>query len=150
MWLYGPRATPAATHGLFEWRPLRQRISSREKVLKSAGAKRLSLIEQLDVRVTRAPEHAADRAIAALQRSPMVEYAQFDTVIEIDDVTEVVPNDPWWAYQWGLKKVEGRTTWAHHARSSQRQDRHPRHRGERGPRPAEQAGTRPQPADRHR
>jgi hypothetical protein len=85
---------------------------AREKVLTNAGAKTLSVIEQLDVHVARVPEHAAERVVAALQRNPMVEYAEFDTVIEIDEVTEVVPNDPEWSRQWGPRKVNAPEAWA--------------------------------------
>ena len=86
--------------------------AAREKVLANVGAKTRSVIDQLDVHVARVPGHVAERAVAALQRNPLVEYAEFDTIIEIDGATEVVPNDPEWSRQWGPRKVNAPEAWA--------------------------------------
>ena len=85
--------------------------AAREKVLANAGAKTLSVIEQLEVHVARVPEHAAKRVVAALQRSPMVEYAEFDTVVELAE-TAVVPNDPEYYRQWGIARTRTDAAWA--------------------------------------
>ena len=86
--------------------------AARQRALNAAGAEQESTIEQIGVMVTRVPEHAMERVLAALQRNPLVEFAELDTVVHADAEVGVVPNDPWWAYQWGIRQVEAPRAWA--------------------------------------
>lgn len=73
------------------------------------GAEEIGAIPQLDVMIGRVPEAAADRVLAALQRNPHVASAEYDVEVELE---EVVPDDPWYAYQWGLRRVELPDAWS--------------------------------------
>jgi thermitase len=75
---------------------------------RAAAAEELSVIEQLGVHVWRVPEHASARALEALQRNPHVEFAELDAVVELDGI---VPNDPEFTNQWGLRQVNAPEAW---------------------------------------
>jgi thermitase len=77
---------------------------------RAVGAQERSRIDQLGVHVWRVPEHASVNALRALQRNPHVEYAELDVVVEV--AGEVVPNDPWLRFQWGLNQVNAPGAWA--------------------------------------
>lgn len=86
--------------------------SARAAARRDAGAIERSTIDQLGVRVWQVPEHAAARALAALQRDPHVDFAELDARVELDTLATVAPNDPELSRQWGADKVEAPAAWA--------------------------------------
>ena len=76
----------------------------------AAGAEELATIDQLDVHVWRVPEHAAERALRGLQRNPHVAFAEHDAAVDVEG--EVIPDDPWYRFQWGLEQVQAPQAWS--------------------------------------
>ncbi|MFA9446890.1 S8 family serine peptidase [Egicoccus sp. AB-alg6-2] len=75
----------------------------------AVGAKKIGAIDPLGVDVLAVPAKASPRALAALQRTPRVAYAELDAAVEAETVA---PNDPEWYRQWGPVKVNAPQAWA--------------------------------------
>lgn len=78
---------------------------------RGASAQHLRTIPGIDVEVWRVPAQAAPQALRALERNPNVTFVEQDRLIETADA-EVVPNDPAYASQWGLRRVNAPAAWA--------------------------------------
>ncbi len=107
-------AKPAPTSHVVPGRILVKFAPGASAAAKSAarsavGATTIKSIPQLGVDVLRVPAKTSATALARLQRNPNVAYAEADGILRAD---EVVPNDPQWTYQWGLRKVEAPTAWS--------------------------------------
>ena len=74
----------------------------------AVGATKITAIPQLGVEVLKVPNAASATALARLQRQPNVVFAEPDGIVRGD---EVLPNDPQWPNQWGLRKVAAPTAW---------------------------------------
>jgi len=80
---------------------------SRGRLLAAGGMEREGLIHQLGVDILGVPAGTELRAIEALARSPLVEYAEPDYVVD----PMWVPDDPMWSQQWGLAAIEADAAW---------------------------------------
>jgi len=65
-------------------------------------------IEELDARVVRVPSSRAESALAAVEASPLVEYAEQDVAMNTFDT---VPNDSLWPEQWGPARLGAPAAW---------------------------------------
>ena len=68
-------------------------------------------IEPLDVQVWSVPAATQAAVVERLGRNPNVVWAELDHVVAVDS-TPVVPNDPWWDYQWALRQVHAPEAWS--------------------------------------
>jgi thermitase len=84
--------------------------AARAAVVRGVGATNGGTIRDLDVSVLRVPDGAEQRVIDALLRSGKVSSAERNGVVS---ATDVVPNDPYWANEWGPKKIGTSTAWSH-------------------------------------
>ena len=82
--------------------------ASQSGLERSHGAARVSDIAQLGVKVLKVPAGAEARVVEALSRSGKVEYAERDVAGQLSDT---LPNDPWWSYQWGPSKTAAPAAW---------------------------------------
>ena len=105
-----PAPAPAATVAdrvLVQFTP-KTTNASITATLRAVGAGEVGQIADLGVRVLRVPSGAVDRVVAALSRRGDVGFAEPDRIVRALDV---VPNDPYWASQWGPKKINSGSTW---------------------------------------
>jgi subtilisin family serine protease len=79
-----------------------------EAVLARAGVESAAVIPRLDVHVVDVGARPESEAIAALGRSPWVEYAERDLVVEAFDR---IPNDARWPEQWGARTIRAPRAW---------------------------------------
>ena len=74
----------------------------------SIAAQHSATIEGIGVRVLSVPPGAEERAIAALERSPHVKFAERNAVASASDT---IPNDPGWVNQWSAVKTRAPAAW---------------------------------------
>ncbi|MDT4946295.1 MAG: thermitase, partial [Pseudonocardiales bacterium] len=101
-------ATHAADRVLVKFTP-KATNASITAALHAVGASEIGQIADIDVHVLRVPSGAVDRVVAALSRRHDVGFAEPDGIVQALDV---VPNDPYWANQWGPKKISSGATWS--------------------------------------
>jgi subtilisin family serine protease len=77
-------------------------------LLGAARARRVGRIAPLGVQVLSVPAARAERALAVLRSSPAVTYAELDARV---DAADTVPNDPYWASQWGPARTNTARAW---------------------------------------
>jgi hypothetical protein len=80
----------------------------RHAALTDAGVKAVSRIGDLGVTVVQMPPERRDAALARLEASRVVAYAERDAVLERLDTT---PNDADWPAQWGLRQIGLPAAW---------------------------------------
>src|SRR4051812_24188684 len=80
----------------------------RDRLLHGVAAREVSQLPHLGVRVLRVPVGQEQRVAAALARSNRVAFAEPDGVVA---ATDVAPDDPYWANQWGAKKIGAGAAW---------------------------------------
>ena len=56
-------------------------------------------VKKIDVRVVDVPDRKTSQALAAVEASPAVEYAERDVAV---DAFDSIPNDSLWSTEWGL------------------------------------------------
>ncbi len=67
-------------------------------------------LPRIGVKVLQLPAQASETAyVQAFRSRPEVEFAELDRVLPPDDVT---PNDPWYSYEWHLRKIAAPTAWS--------------------------------------
>jgi subtilisin family serine protease len=76
--------------------------------LKTAGATRRGIIQQLGVQIVTVPKEKGAAALTRLRASKTVRYAERDLKVTSHDT---VPNDPLWSNQWGPRKVSAPLAW---------------------------------------
>ncbi len=76
-------------------------------LLAAGGGREHDTIPALNVRVIRVPAVAAEKLLQALQRNADVEYAEPDPVAQALGTS----NDPYFASQWHLAKIEAPAAW---------------------------------------
>ena len=65
-------------------------------------------VKKIDVRVVDVPDRKTSQALAAVEASPAVEYAERDVAV---DAFDSIPNDSLWSTQWGLGLVKAPRAW---------------------------------------
>ncbi|MFH1827022.1 MAG: S8 family serine peptidase [bacterium] len=68
---------------------------------KKQNGKATGKIDKLNVLVLKVPPQAEEKVIAALSQNPNVEFAELDYFAE----ALTIPNDPYFANQWGLENI---------------------------------------------
>ena len=87
-----------------------QPVDTARTLSHAVGARTVSEIPQLGVKVIELPEKAEPIAqLKAFRASPHVEYAELDRVYAPADIT---PNDFWYFGQWHLTKIAAPAAWA--------------------------------------
>jgi subtilisin family serine protease len=72
-----------------------------------ADAHRVGRVHGLGVSVVRVPDGLSDAALAALQQTPAVVYAERNPIVQ----GFAVPNDYWWPSEWSQIKVNAPKAW---------------------------------------
>ena len=78
-----------------------------QAILARQGVRQAQVIEQINVRLVHVPETRFHSALAALQHNPNIEFAEPDYLLE----PALVPNDPYYASEWHLAKIEAPAVW---------------------------------------
>lgn len=79
-----------------------------EQILSAHGGRSTSKIEAINVHIVELPEHANEKAIAALlAHNPHLKFAEVDGAIEMQQTTD----DPYFGNQWHLSKIGAPAAW---------------------------------------
>ena len=79
-----------------------------EKILNKAKGRSVSKLQQIGAHIVKVPPQAEDAVIRALSNNPHVDYAEKDRLVELSAIT---PDDPKYASQWHLPKIQAPTAW---------------------------------------
>ena len=82
--------------------------ASRRAAAAEVGAVRTGVIRGIGVEVLRVPARGSQRALDRLAERPFVRFAETDGVLAED---ELVPNDPQYPNQWGLRTIGAPLAW---------------------------------------
>jgi hypothetical protein len=100
--------TGAPARVLVRFRPATT-AAERAGLFHAVGATEIGTIPDLHVHVLAVPHGAEQHVADTLARSSGVAFAERDSQVSAADV---VPNDPYWANQWGPKKIGSPTGWS--------------------------------------
>jgi hypothetical protein len=109
----GAEVLPEPGQVLVKFRPGVSEAAA-QRLLNSLSGRQTGAIPQIDVRIVQVPATGGGALLAALQRHPDVEFAEVDAVVEPD----FIPNDPGYASQWHLAKIQAPAAWDHTTGSS--------------------------------
>jgi len=77
------------------------------KMLKDWGFTVEKEIKQIKVKVVSVPEQAEEALAKALSKNPNIDWAEVDGIVE----PLFTPNDPWFADQWNMVRVQAPQAW---------------------------------------
>ena len=78
------------------------------KILAKHGGRSLSVNQRINLHIVQVPPRAESAIAKALEKNPLIEFAEPDMLVE---PSEVIPDDPKFPNQWHLPKIQAPTAW---------------------------------------